>query len=181
MPWGPTGIDAAHEPARPPERRIPQRAARRLPDEPPRWARRLGYAGLVPFLLGAALVWFVHPEAHPYTTLALSAYAAAIVSFLGGLHWGLAMRASAVVAADAVENARVNVSLAWAVVPPLVAWPAVMMPPSAGLIVLGVMFIVCYLVDRRVFVAQGLAAWLTLRFRLSAVAALSCFLGAAGT
>lgn len=153
------------------------------PDEPPLWARRLGYAGLLPFVVGAALVWFVHPEAHPYTTLALSAYAAAIVAFLGGLHWGLAMRAALVAGADGAgaDAAGVNRGLLWAVVPPLVAWPAVMMPPSAGLVVLGVMFIVCYLVDRRVFVAQGLSAWLTLRFRLSAVAALSCFLGAAGT
>ncbi len=140
---------------------------------PPPWALRLAHAGLLPFVVGAALVWFVHPEAHPYTTLALSAYAAVIVSFLGGLHWGLAMRAS--------SAASVNRSLLWAVVPPLVAWPAVMMPPSAGLVVLGVMFIGCYLVDRRLFPTQGLAAWLTLRFRLSAVAALSCFLGAAGT
>ena len=66
-------------------------------------------------------------------------------------------------------------------VPSLVAWLAVLMPPSAGLVIHGVMLVVCYLVDRRVYPAQGLERWLTLRFRLSAVAALSCFLGAAGT
>jgi hypothetical protein len=32
-----------------------------------------------------------------------------------------------------------------------------------------------------VYTAHGLQRWLTLRFRLSAVAALSCFVGAAGT
>ena len=61
------------------------------------------------------------------------------------------------------------------------AWVAVMMPASAGLVVHGVMLLVCYAVDRRIYPTQGLAHWLTLRFRLSAVAALSCFLGAAGT
>jgi hypothetical protein len=66
------------------------------------------------------------------------------------------------------------------VVPSLVAWVAVVMPPEAGLVVAGVMLVVCYLVDRRVYAVHGLARWLTLRFRLSAVAALSCFLGAAG-
>ena len=61
------------------------------------------------------------------------------------------------------------------------AWAAVMMPPSAGLVIHGLMLIACYLVDRRVYPRHGLAPWLTLRFRLSAVAAMSCFLGAAGT
>jgi hypothetical protein len=63
----------------------------------------------------------------------------------------------------------------------LVAWVALVMPPSAGLLVLGAMLIVCYAVDRRLYVAHGLQRWLLLRFRLSAVAALSCFLAAAGT
>ena len=87
------------------------------------------------------------------------------------IHWGFAMRQ-----ADAPG------SLAgWGVVPSLVAWVAVVMPPYAGLIVLGAMLVACYLVDRRVYPAQGAAAWLTLRFRLTAVASLSCFIGAAGS
>lgn len=135
-----------------------------------RWAHRLGYAGLVPFVAGAALVWLVWPEAHPYATLALATYAATIVSFLGGIHWGVAFRS------DEPDPAR----FAWGVVPSLVAWVAVVMPPDAGLVVLGAMLVVCYAVDRRVYPAAGLQRWLTLRFRLSAVAALSCFLGAAG-
>ena len=48
-------------------------------------ALRLGYAGLIPFVLGSLLVWLVWPEAHPYTAMGLSAYAAVIVSFLGGI------------------------------------------------------------------------------------------------
>ena len=55
-------------------------------------ALRLGYAGLLPFVAGAGLVWLVRPEVHPYVALALSGYAAVILSFLGGIHWGLAMR-----------------------------------------------------------------------------------------
>ena len=64
--------------------------------------------------------------------------------------------------------------------PSLVGWLAVLMPPQAGLVVHGAMLAVCYAVDRRVYPVQGAAHWLTLRFRLSAVAALSCFLAAAG-
>jgi hypothetical protein len=133
--------------------------------------RLLGHLGLVPFVLGALLIWVVNDEAHPYATLALAAYAGVIVSFLGGIHWGMAMRLSAPPASLFV----------WGVVPSLVAWLAVMMPASAGLVVHGVMLGVCYLVDRRVYPQQGLAHWLTLRFRLSAVASFCCFLGAAGT
>ena len=118
-------------------------------------ARLLGHLGLLPFVAGAALVWVVNAEAHPYATLALSSYAAVIVSFLGGIHWGLAFRLSAPPASLFV----------WGVVPSLVAWLAVMMPAWAGLVVHGVMLVVCYLVDRRVYPAQGLAQWLTLRFR----------------
>jgi len=134
-------------------------------------ARLLGHLGLLPFVLGAALVWVVNAEAHPYATLALSAFAAVVVSFLGGIYWGLGFRLSAPPASLFV----------WGIVPSLVAWIAVMMPASAGLVVHGVMLLVCYAVDRRIYPTQGLSHWLTLRFRLSAVAALSCFLGAAGT
>jgi hypothetical protein len=51
----------------------------------------------------------------------------------------------------------------------------------AGLVVQGVMLVACYSVDRKLYAAHGYGAWLTMRFRLSVVAAMSCFLGAAGT
>jgi hypothetical protein len=142
-----------------------------MPGGLPPLAERLGYAGLLPFVAGAALVWLVRPEAHPYVTLGLSAYAALIVSFLGGIHWGLAFR---------LREPPLPL-LAWGVVPSLVAWPALMMPPSAGLVIDGLMLAACYAVDRRLYVQQGVPQWLTLRFRLSSVAAASCFIGAAGT
>jgi hypothetical protein len=139
--------------------------------QPPRLARRLGAAGLVPFVAGAVLVWLVYPEAQPLVTLALAGYAACVVAFLGGIHWGLAMRAGH-------EEPR---HFAWGVVPPLVAAVGVLMPAYAGLVLLGAMLVVCYAVDRRLYVEQHMGAWLTLRFRLSAIAALSCFFGAAGS
>jgi hypothetical protein len=134
-------------------------------------ALRLGYAGLLPFVAGALLVWLVREEAHPYVALALSAYGAVIVSFLGGIHWGLAFR-------HTEPPLRL---LVWGVLPALVAWLAVIMPPSAGLVILGAMLVACYAVDRRLYAEEGVAHWLMLRFRLSAVASLSCFIGAAGS
>lgn len=140
------------------------------PTVPPA-ASRLAYAGLLPFVLGAVLLWLVRADAHPYVAGALSGYAAVVISFLGGIHWGLAL-------AQPQPAPRLFV---WGVVPSLVAWVAVVLPPYAGLVVQGVMLVVCYLVDRRVYPLQGAAHWLTLRFRLSAVASLSCFVGAAGS
>ena len=133
-------------------------------------ALRLGWAGLLPLVVGAALVWLVRADVHPYAALLLSTYAAVIVSFLGGIHWGFAMR-------QAQSSAAL---LAWGVVPSLLAWLAVMMPAQSALVVHGASLLVCYAVDRRVYPAQGAAAWLTLRFRLSSVASVSCFVGAAG-
>ena len=132
--------------------------------------RRLAYAGLVPFVVGAALVWLVREDVRADAALVLAAYAALIASFLGGIHWGGALR-------DAELH---GAALAWGVVPSLVAWPAVLMPAHAGLVILGLLLAGCYAVDRRLYPALGLAHVLTLRFRLSALAALSCFIGAAG-
>ena len=141
------------------------------PAVPDSKALRLGYAGLLPFVLGAALIWIVRADAQPYVAASLSAYAAVIVSFLGGIHWGLGFRAQPAEASRFV----------WGVLPSLIAWVGVVMPPYAGLVVLGVALIGCYLVDRRVYPRHGAAAWLTLRFRLTVVASLSCFVGAAGS
>lgn len=137
-------------------------------------AWRLGYAGLIPFVLGAVLVWAVTPEAHAYAAAALAAYGAVIVSFLGGIHWGHAMQMPP-------HSPAAASALVWGVMPSLVAWLGVLMPPHAGLVIIGMALVGCYLVDRRRYAAQGLAAWLTLRFRLTAVASLSCFLAAAGS
>jgi hypothetical protein len=137
----------------------------------------LGYAGLLPFAAGAVLVWWVRADALPHLphlphlARGLAAYGALIVSFLGGIHWGLAMR-------QISPSSRL---LIWGVLPSLVVWPAVMVPPAAGLVIIGVMLLICYAVDRVLYAEQGVAPWLTLRFRLSTVAALCCFVGAAGS
>ena len=111
------------------------------------------------------------PGRHWTLRAADACYAALIISFLGGIHWGLGMR-------QTVPSPQPFV---WGVVPSLLAWVAVVMPPYAGLVLHGVLLVLCYLVDRRSYPALGAGAWLTLRFRLSAVAALSCFLAAAGS
>lgn len=163
---------------------LPSPATRNEPVGPadglPPMAWKLGHAGLIPFVLGAVLVWLVTPDAHPYAASALSAYAAVIVSFLGGIHWGLVMRGLSTdptAPATPLETS----SLVWGITPSLLAWVGVLMPPHAGLFILGLAIIGCYLADRRRYPLFGVQSWLTLRFRLTAVASLCCFLGAAGS
>lgn len=148
-------------PLSPPEAR--PRAA-----DPSALAQALGAGGLVPFVGLAIVLWLVPPEPGAWVALALVAYAALIVSFLGGIHWGVAMARGLATAGH----------LAWGVAPSLLAWPALLMPAHAALPWLGLLLIVCYAVDRRLYAAAGLGRWLTLRWRLSTVAALSCFIAA---
>jgi Protein of unknown function (DUF3429) len=131
----------------------------------------LGYAGLIPLVGLALLIWLVAPDLQAWVALALAAYAALIVSFLGGIHWGIGWSRLA-------QTPDSKTHFIWGVVPSLLAWPGLVMPPYAGLAWLGLVVIVCYAVDRRLYTQAGLSAWLKLRFRLSAIAALSCFIGA---
>lgn len=132
----------------------------------PSAARLLGYAGLIPFVGGALALWFADPALQAAAVAALAGYGAVIVSFLGGIHWGLGFARG-----DAAR-------FAWGVVPSLVAWAALLLPPAAGQAVLAAMLVVCYAVDRTVYPRHGLAPWLPLRGQLSAVAAACCAAGA---
>ena len=131
---------------------------------------RLGYAGLIPFVLLAALAWLVEPGLLPFVAIALAGYAATIVSFLGGIHWGIGFMKG---------NTAPQFHFVWGVVPSLIAWLALMMPAYAALPLLGMMVVACYVVDSKTYPAAGLASWLAMRLRLTVVATLSCMLGAA--
>ncbi len=133
---------------------------------------RLGYAGLIPFVGLAGLMWLVEGDVHAFVAMALSAYAATIAAFLGGIHWGMGLPLDA--------PAR-RFHLVWGVVPSLVAWVALVMPEYASLPVLALLLAACYGVDRRSWDQWGWTDWLPLRARLSAVAVLSCLLGASAT
>ena len=131
---------------------------------------RLGYAGLVPFVLLAALMWLIDRELLPFVSIALGGYAAAIASFLGGVHWGIGFMKG---------DTAPRFHFIWGVVPSLIAWLALMMPAYAALPLLGLVLVACYGVDRHTYPAAGLASWLPMRLRLTLVATLSCVLGAA--
>ena len=130
----------------------------------PRTVAWLGYGGLLPFLVLTPASLLDHHHGAVWSD-ALYAYGAIILSFIGALHWGLAMSLP-----ELTERQR-STWFTWSVVPALIAWPAVLFSPplAAPLLVLG--FIAHYLQDRRLTRQATLPDWyLPLRLRLSSVA-----------
>jgi hypothetical protein len=115
----------------------------------------------------AAVQWFSVPGWRMLAGSALLSYGALIVSFLGGIHWGLAMRGRPVASAR----------LIWGVLPSLLGWLAVLLDSPWGQAVLVMSLLACFVVDRSVYRALGLQAWLPLRATLTTVATLSVAAG----
>lgn len=94
----------------------------------PRAALALGWSGVIPFAaLGLAAILGL---ALPVPALpALAAYGTAILSFMGGAQWGLAMRSAAGARGYAVS-----------VLPALLGWIALLLPGRPGLVLLAVGF-----------------------------------------
>ena len=133
--------------------------------QPPTVARLLGYAGLLPQISVLAVLMFGNLETR-FSALALGyAYAALILSFLGGMWWGLAAQARKTVpgwiwfAAVAPSLVALVSALPWAIGEP---WPG----PSLGM--LGIALLAGLAVDFRMS-ALGLCPrwWLGLRIPLS--------------
>ncbi len=134
----------------------------------PRWAARLGYAGLIPFVALAAAAWLAPAEYRAQAAFALLAYGATIASFLGAIHWGLAMRGPLTPQPG---------PFVWGVFPSLVAWVALLLPLSQGLVTMAMLLGICLAVDRRSYPAYGLGEWLGMRLHLTVVAALCMLAG----
>lgn len=134
----------------------------------------LGLAGLLPFLGLAAACWAAPAWGYDrrQVDLALVTYAAVIVSFLGGIRWGLATRET--------EQDRAAAQYAVAVLPSLLAWTALLLPEPLRLAALGLLALGLWPIDRGL-VRAGLAPpWYgRLRGILSLGAGLALWVGAA--
>jgi hypothetical protein len=129
-----------------------------------RLAHLLGFAGLIPFVVLALACWVVHPDWLGDFIRGQLAYGIAILSFLGGIHWGATMMSGEL----SIEQTRR--ALIWSVTPALIAWFATMVG-GFGFAVLMAGFIAAYQVDKRMFVWYRMPQWLiALRFQLTCVA-----------
>lgn len=136
-----------------------------MPTMPPA-ARFLGFAGLLPQLACLAAAWLGPPEWR-WSALAIGwGYAALILSFLGGLWWGLA--------AGSPDEARRAPQWLWvaAVTPSLLAlgtylpWVFGAQWPGPSLFVLGIAIVASVLVDLRLVTVRP-TWWMSLRLPLS--------------
>jgi glutaredoxin-related protein len=131
-------------------------------------ARWLGYLGALPFVAGALGLLTAGAGSRALALQALIGYGAVILSFVGALHWTRGLEAGA-----APEGARL---LMLSVLPALLAWVAVLLPASEGLLMLAAGFALLYLFDRRAW--RHKPWFLRLRLHLSAVAVLCLTTGA---
>jgi hypothetical protein len=135
-------------------------------------ALRLGFLGLVPFAGLAAATLAGGDDLRAVANPALLAYGATILSFLGGIHWGLALARPDLPARDVV------VMLGVGVVPQLAGFAALLVPPVAGH-ALCAGGLALFLVADRAAQKRGLApGWfMQLRWPLSCAAAIAMMVG----
>ncbi len=113
-----------------------QKAVTEQPERIPTPALLLGLGGLVPFVALPFAAAFsetlnLPPQVRAHATVpALTLYAAVILSFMGGVRWGLAMRQ--VAPNGFVAWRRYTVSI----LPALLAWTALFLGTRAGLVTL---------------------------------------------
>ena len=123
---------------------------------------RLGYLGLIPFVFGAVTA-LLSQELVSLAFQAFILYSLAILSFMGGVHWGLAL----------ITGTRQSTRLLISVVPVVVAWICLIaLPAPLTLAVLGGGFIAQWFIDRPILAELPIPSWyLEMRPRLAYVVA----------
>lgn len=132
-----------------------------------RVAIALGLWGLVPFIVPAVCLWLVAPAWQDAFARALVAYAAVILSFLGGIHWGAAVEGED----DPQKIARYT----YAICPSLLAVVAILCPPDSALFLLFLGLMAAFFVDRRVY--ANIKWFVVLRAILTAIASVCLYAG----
>ena len=115
----------------------------------PEMAVWLGYGGLVPFAICAAAAHGGTPILATYGLIGAANYGAVILSFVGAIHWGLAM-----------QDDRHVYWFSWSVTPALLAWAAVsVLDVRLSMLALVPAFTLAWSVDRQAFQRGLLPAW----------------------
>lgn len=123
-------------------------------------ARAIGYAGLIPFMSLSALSVLFQDIHHSAILFSLLAYGATIISFLGAIHWGLAMR----------EEQSDRINMIWGVIPSLLAWGSLIVDTHWGLAIEFITLWICFFVDFNSYPKFGVRQWLRMRLQLTVIA-----------
>ncbi|CCD93687.1 conserved membrane hypothetical protein [Bradyrhizobium sp. ORS 375] len=129
--------------------------------------RILGLGGLIPFVGLALLVIAGQGPARLIALQAQIAYGAVILSFLGAVHWGLAVQTPAL--ADWWR-------MAWGVTPALLGWTALLLPAAPSLILLTAALLAALVVDELCFGGNDQRSWFLKLRRLLSVGAMASML-----
>lgn len=129
-----------------------------------RIAISLGFVSAAPFIVLALCTWLVAPAWQIRMAEGLLGYGAAVLAFLGGMHWGIAAAGD-----DAPHEGWRYI---YGICPPLLAWVAISSPVDKGLFLLFSGLVAAFIVDRRVLRTGWLVA---LRGGLTVVAVLSLY------
>ncbi len=141
----------------------------------PAAAAWLGGAGALPFVAGVLLALAGDASLGAWAVEALRAYGAVILSFMAGIHWGLAMADRGAGAGQGASWGRLGLS----VTPALLGWLALLLPPVAGFLLLATSFAALLAVDLA-SVRRGMApAWYPrLRWPLTTIVVICMLLAA---
>jgi len=129
----------------------------------------LGLLGLIPFVAIAVAIVLVDGLVKSELLFAQVAYGAVILSFLGGVHWGLAITNQQLLSG---KNGWRNLGLS--VIPALIGWLALIPQSRTGLMMLVSGFILMLWIDFRASAKGTVPPWYpTLRWRLTLVVLIS--------
>ncbi len=123
-------------------------------------ARAIGYAGLIPFIGLSVISVLWNGIHHSAILFSLLAYGATIISFLGAIHWGLAMR----------EEQADRIAIIWGVIPSLIAWGSLIVDTRWGLACQFITLWICFFVDFKRYPKFGVSQWMSMRFQLTVIA-----------
>ncbi|MBC7583962.1 DUF3429 domain-containing protein [Tardiphaga sp. vice352] len=140
----------------------------------PSSAAWLGGLGAVPFIALAGAMPLLDGATRPGVAYALLAYGATILSFLGGIHWGLAISP-----AGSPDTTRRAARMILSVTPSLVAWVALLVAGNTGLLLLAIAVAAMLAIDLRATRLGDAPPWYPkLRIPLSCVVVASLLVGA---
>lgn len=130
----------------------------------------LGLAGLIPFIAAGLGSLLLGNELAATSLTALGAYGAVILSFLGGVKWGVVLHDKA-----ALKRWQ---PLILSVAPSIIAWVALLLPPMIMLSLLAAAMVFQYFLDTQSVQAKKLPEWYgRLRLILTTGAVVSLLMG----
>ena len=136
-------------------------------------AKWLGAFGAIPFVICALSSFLMQGHEQLTALKALVGYGAVILSFLGGIHWGLAIAEFGSRLVD-VPWRRLLVSI----IPSLIGWSALIMPTVIGLTMMAIAFLGMLWLDLAASKAGEAPPWYPrLRWPLTLVVVSSLALG----